>query len=132
MNKDAEAMHRGREVRDIKDGDDNSNNGYVSRAPVAPRRSSPPQSQHSRLAVQAILNNINTAASSTTSQHPDFINTPSSGGEMDKSLKPPSKTVAGRALGIDSHHHPTHAQAAGVGRALSDTPISTAPPSPQM
>lgn len=128
-------MKRGRELRDIQDGDDNSADGYVSRAPVAPRRCSPPQSQqaqHSRLAVQAILNNINAAASSTTSPLPDTVNSLSPGGEMDRSLKPPSKTVAGRALGIDNHHHATHASTAGVGRALSDTPISTAPPSPQM
>lgn len=47
---------------------------------------------------------------------------------------PPSKTVVGRALGNDLHSdaHKTSQAKGGVGNALTDTPISTAPPSPQM
>lgn len=48
---------------------------------------------------------------------------------------PPPKTVIGRALGNDIHsdaHKPSQAPKGGVGAALTDTPISTAPPSPQM
>lgn len=51
------------------------------------------------------------------------------------SLMPPSKTVIGRALGNELHsdgHKPRQAPKGGVGTALTDTPISTAPPSPQM
>lgn len=45
----------------------------------------------------------------------------------------PHKTVVGRALGNDLHPD-AHRRLSkdGVGFALSDTPISTAPPSPQM
>lgn len=50
---------------------------------------------------------------------------------------PASKTVVGRALGSDLHsdahfHKSLQAPKGGVGTALTDTPISTAPPSPQM
>lgn len=47
---------------------------------------------------------------------------------------PPPKTVAGRALGNDLHsdsHKKSQASRDGVGFALTDTPISTAPSSPQ-
>lgn len=49
----------------------------------------------------------------------------------------PPKTVVGRALGNELHpdaHKPLSAQPSrdGVGFALTDTPISTAPSSPQM
>lgn len=47
----------------------------------------------------------------------------------------PPKTVVGRALGNDLHsdaHKALQAPKGGVGTALSDTPISTAPSSPQM
>ncbi|KAK2745611.1 hypothetical protein FQN55_006101 [Onygenales sp. PD_40] len=51
-------------------------------------------------------------------------------------LLPPSKTVVGRALAGDSvhvlGHRLTHASRDGVGIALSDTPVSTAPSSPQI
>lgn len=50
-------------------------------------------------------------------------------------LAHPAKTVVGRALGNDLHsdvHKPLQAPKGGVGTALTDTPISTAPPSPQM
>lgn len=48
---------------------------------------------------------------------------------------PPPKTVVGRALGNELHsdgHKQLQAPKGGVGTALTDTPISTAPPSPQM
>lgn len=47
----------------------------------------------------------------------------------------PAKTVVGRALGNDLHsdvHKISQAPKGGVGTVLTDTPISTAPPSPQM
>lgn len=47
----------------------------------------------------------------------------------------PQKTVVGRALGNDlssDAHRPSQGSKDGVGSALTDTPISTAPPSPQM
>jgi 6-phosphofructo-2-kinase len=53
----------------------------------------------------------------------------------DGGLMPPAKTVVGRALGNDLHsdgHTTSQAPKGGVGTALTDTPISTAPPSPQM
>ena len=133
-----EIRRRGREMCDLPQAGDNNDindDGYVRgrRGQAAPRRSSPPQSQHSQLAVKAILNNVNTASSPTTSSPTDSTHNASFGVQMDRSLMPPPKTVAGRALGTDSHHHGlTHAHAAGVGRALTDTPVSTAPPSPQM
>lgn len=57
-------------------------------------------------------------------------------GGKDANLMPP-KTVVGRALGNELHpdaHKPLSAQPSrdGVGFALTDTPISTAPSSPQM
>jgi 6-phosphofructo-2-kinase len=47
----------------------------------------------------------------------------------------PQKTVVGRALGNElssDAHRPSQGSKDGVGCALTDTPISTAPPSPQM
>lgn len=65
--------------------------------------------------------------SNGTSAHPEKEGT--------GTLMPPSKTVIGRALGNELHsdgHKPRQAPKGGVGTALTDTPISTAPPSPQM
>lgn len=48
---------------------------------------------------------------------------------------PPPKTVVNRALGNDLHsdsHKSSQPPKGGVGTALTDTPVSTAPPSPQM
>ncbi|QVM06167.1 hypothetical protein D8B26_000880 [Coccidioides posadasii str. Silveira] len=56
--------------------------------------------------------------------------------EDSDTLMPPTKTVIGRALGNDCHlgsgSHAGAATHAGVGNALTDTPVSTAPPSPQI
>ncbi|KAJ5937179.1 Bifunctional 6-phosphofructo-2-kinase/fructose-2 6-bisphosphate 2-phosphatase [Penicillium verhagenii] len=55
-------------------------------------------------------------------------------GKEGATLTPP-KTVVGRALGNDLHsdaHKASQAPKGGVGTALTDTPISTAPPSPQI
>ncbi|BAE61073.1 unnamed protein product [Aspergillus oryzae RIB40] len=52
----------------------------------------------------------------------------------DANLMPPAKTLVGRALGNDLHsdaHRGSQASKDGVGFALTDTPISTAPSSPQ-
>ncbi|KKK15503.1 hypothetical protein P175DRAFT_0438375 [Aspergillus ochraceoroseus IBT 24754] len=52
----------------------------------------------------------------------------------DASLMPPPRSVAGRALGNDLHsdvHRGSQASKDGVGFALTDTPVSTAPSSPQ-
>ncbi|OJD25497.1 hypothetical protein ACJ73_03133 [Blastomyces percursus] len=65
---------------------------------------------------------------------------------LDPSLMPLCKTVVGRALAPEHHHHhhhhphrslsaahaPSQASRDGVGMALTDTPLSTAPPSPQI
>lgn len=55
----------------------------------------------------------------------------------DSTLMPPPKSVIGRALGSNMNGVPTDKASLlsfsnGVGKALTDTPISTAPPSPQM
>ncbi|KAE8307636.1 6-phosphofructo-2-kinase-domain-containing protein [Aspergillus transmontanensis] len=52
----------------------------------------------------------------------------------DANLMPPAKTLVGRALGNDLHsdaHRGSQASKDGVGFALTDTPVSTAPSSPQ-
>jgi 6-phosphofructo-2-kinase len=57
------------------------------------------------------------------------------GSGKEGALMPPPKTVVGRALGNDLHsdaHRTSQPPKGGVGTALTDTPISTAPPSPQM
>ncbi|KAJ5710664.1 hypothetical protein N7488_004820 [Penicillium malachiteum] len=57
------------------------------------------------------------------------------GSGKEGALIPPPKTVVGRALGNDLHsdvHKASQAPKGGVGTALTDTPISTAPPSPQI
>ncbi|KAL5338823.1 6-phosphofructo-2-kinase-domain-containing protein [Aspergillus crustosus] len=54
--------------------------------------------------------------------------------DASSTLMPPPKTVAGRALGNDLHseaHKKSQASRDGVGFALTDTPASTAPSSPQ-
>lgn len=55
----------------------------------------------------------------------------------DSTLMPPPKSVIGRALGSNMNGVPTDKASLlsfsnGVGKALTDTPISTAPPSPQI
>ncbi|KAI9374582.1 6-phosphofructo-2-kinase-domain-containing protein [Aspergillus egyptiacus] len=55
-------------------------------------------------------------------------------GGKDANLMPPPKTVAARALGNELHsdaHRKSQASRDGVGIALTDTPMSTAPSSPQ-
>lgn len=57
-----------------------------------------------------------------------------SGSGKEGALMPP-KTVVNRALGNDLHsdsHKSSLPPKGGVGAALTDTPVSTAPPSPQM
>ncbi|KAL4804865.1 6-phosphofructo-2-kinase-domain-containing protein [Aspergillus unguis] len=98
--------------------------------------------QHTGIARSAIM----TCASSpdhqrnrtpTSNSMPDHNQSPSGKpkAEKDASLMPPPKTVAGRALGnelhSDSAHKKSQASRDGVGFALTDTPISTAPSSPQ-
>lgn len=68
-----------------------------------------------------------------TNQNPS-ANGPTPDSGKDGAYMPP-KTVVGRALGNDLHsdaHKALQAPKGGVGTALSDTPISTAPSSPQM
>ncbi|PYI04237.1 bifunctional 6-phosphofructo-2-kinase/fructose-2,6-bisphosphate 2-phosphatase [Aspergillus sclerotiicarbonarius CBS 121057] len=57
-----------------------------------------------------------------------------SGPGKDANLMPPPKTLVGRALGNELHsdaHKGSQAPKDGVGFALTDTPVSTAPSSPQ-
>lgn len=92
--------------------------------------------QHSNIARSAM-----TFANSADSSHENRPNGVSNGTGTGISTpgRDPSqmaqKTVVGRALGSDLHsdaHRPSQASKNGVGCALTDTPISTAPPSPQM
>ncbi|KAL4911989.1 6-phosphofructo-2-kinase-domain-containing protein [Aspergillus aurantiobrunneus] len=90
--------------------------------------------QHTDIARSAIM----TCASSPDHRHSAKMNGATSNGkpkpEKDATLMPPTKTVAGRALGNDLHsdsHRKSQASRDGVGFALTDTPISTAPSSPQ-
>ncbi|KAL3442643.1 hypothetical protein BJX65DRAFT_216310 [Aspergillus insuetus] len=80
--------------------------------------------QHSDIARSAISNR------NTATMNGNMANgKPGSG--KDSTLMPPPKTVAGRALA--NEHSDGHRKASrdGVGFALTDTPISTAPSSPQ-
>lgn len=54
---------------------------------------------------------------------------------VDGSLKPPQKSSLGRAVEENNVHRSPNAESSGnlgVGRALSDTPLPTAPNSPSM
>ncbi|PYH89743.1 6-phosphofructo-2-kinase 1 [Aspergillus ellipticus CBS 707.79] len=58
-----------------------------------------------------------------------------SGAGKDAGLMPPPKTMVGRALGNELHsdaHKGSQAPKDGVGFALTDTPVSTAPSSPHL
>ncbi|PKY02445.1 bifunctional 6-phosphofructo-2-kinase/fructose-2,6-bisphosphate 2-phosphatase [Aspergillus campestris IBT 28561] len=72
--------------------------------------------------------------SSATSNGVPPTGKPRPDGAHDSSLMPPSKTVAGRALGNELHSESLKPPSAneGVGIALTDTPVSTAPSSPQI
>jgi 6-phosphofructo-2-kinase len=95
------------------------------------------QSQLSDVAKTAIMSHFHTP-SSDESRSPDQLPEPS----RDSNLMPPPKSVVGRAIGVDSKHHDSlKAQVGGHGLgqrttkdgiALTDTPVSTAPNSPQM
>lgn len=98
--------------------------------------------QHSDIARSAIMTSASTPDPAAVADQRD-MNPPngiSSHGTSlhsgkEGALIPPTKTVVGRALGNDLHsdaHKPLQAPKGGVGTALTDTPISTAPPSPQM
>ncbi|KAJ5317247.1 hypothetical protein N7508_001755 [Penicillium antarcticum] len=54
-----------------------------------------------------------------------------SGSGKEGALLPP-KTVVNRALGNDLHSESSQPPKGGVGNTLADTPVSTAPPSPQI
>jgi len=91
-------------------------------------------SQHSDIARSAIMS----CASPPEPPREHHLAPPNGipNGGKDANLMPP-KTVVGRALGNELHpdaHKPLSAQPSrdGVGFALTDTPISTAPSSPQM
>ncbi|KAJ5216423.1 uncharacterized protein N7498_002830 [Penicillium cinerascens] len=80
---------------------------------------------HAALGDQKNMNRANGFRSNETSPGP----------ARDGTLMPPPKTVVSRALGNDLHsdaHKTSQAPKGGVGTALTDTPISTAPPSPQI
>lgn len=102
------------------------------------------QSQHSTMAKNAIISNASCDNNQHHHHHGSNNNshTLTQRPEKKKNLMPPSsKTVVGRALGSELHVNENiqrslkqsydHA-AAGLGCALTDTPISTAPSSPQM
>ncbi|KAI1941331.1 6-phosphofructo-2-kinase [Ophidiomyces ophidiicola] len=106
-------------------------------------------SRHSLLARQAILSNffnattrmhdqlaaIESPSDSTFGPSSDTSSAPPCDQEEDPDrLMPPPKTVVGRALGTNAATggFSSAAAPAGAGNALADTPISTAPPSPQI
>lgn len=84
--------------------------------------------QHSDIAKSAMAQSSSGESSPREQQQPNGVSANGTPGK-DATLMP-QKTVVGRALG-DSHK-PLQATKDGVGFTLSDTPISTAPPSPQM
>ncbi|KAJ5345502.1 Bifunctional 6-phosphofructo-2-kinase/fructose-2 6-bisphosphate 2-phosphatase [Penicillium brevicompactum] len=86
--------------------------------------------QHSNIARSAIL------TSASQPEHQEQRNNINEGANSGKegALMPP-KTVVNRALGNDLHsdsHKSSQPPKGGVGTALTDTPVSTAPPSPQI
>lgn len=95
--------------------------------------------QHSNIARSAIMSNATNPSpshdtASATSNGIPPTGQPRPDGAHDSSPMAPSKTVAGRALGNELHSENLKPPAAneGVGIALTDTPVSTAPSSPQM
>src|SRR5204863_3688596 len=102
-----------------------------------PRRQSS-HAQHSDIAKSVIRSNFSSL--SVSKRIDDHNNTHGLTGACHNSTSMPlSKTVVGRAgRHLDSHRSPLtsypHPRASrdGVGVPLSDSPVSTAPPSPQM
>lgn len=112
--------------------------------PTSPSQSQSSQSQTSQ------PSSSSSSPTSTTSNGVPYLNPniakriPTSNGNSNgipRSTYNPPKTVIGRALGNELHteaHKPVQLTSQrrlskdGVGMALSDTPISTAPSSPQM
>lgn len=103
----------------------------------------PGMAQHSDIARSAIMSSATSDPAALGDQRnmnhrPNAISSKGAGlgsGKEGATLIPPPKTVVGRALGNDLHsdaHKASQAPKGGVGTALADTPISTAPPSPQM
>ena len=92
------------------------------------------QSQHSEIAKTAIMSNI-AAALEEPSLPPQNTLPLLAEPQRDSALMPPPKTVANRAIGKDvpTRNLPVPAGTRdGVGGALTDTPVSTAPNSPQV
>ncbi|KAL1858393.1 6-phosphofructo-2-kinase [Paecilomyces lecythidis] len=89
--------------------------------------------QHSSIARSAIVSNA--ASPDSHDQHPTSNGTSNGIPGKDANSLPP-KSVVGRALGSelhpDAHRAPSSVSKDGVGKALTDTPIPTAPPSPQI
>ncbi|KAJ5641632.1 hypothetical protein N7490_005632 [Penicillium lividum] len=96
--------------------------------------------QHSDIARSAIMSSATSDPSSLGDQRNmnhrlNGISNGSSPGSGKEGAVMLPKTVVGRALGNDLHsdvHKASQAPKGGVGTALTDTPISTAPPSPQI
>lgn len=102
--------------------------------------------QHSNIARSAIMSNAATPESSTPG--PGFNGNSPNGhgtgngngnghgsqnaGNKDASLVPPSRNPAGRPNNVMPSDTNRRNSKDGVGIALSDTPMSTAPSSPQM
>ncbi|KAE8146144.1 6-phosphofructo-2-kinase 1 [Aspergillus avenaceus] len=95
-------------------------------------------SQHTNIARSAIMSSAATPESSQKhkAEGPDGVSSGNSKPNVgkDANLMPPAKTLVGRALGNDLHsdaHRGSQTSKDGVGFALTDTPVSTAPSSPQ-
>lgn len=95
--------------------------------------------QHSNIAKSAAMTTSSPSSAESSPRDPQPNGVSANGNSNHNSGKDatlmPHKTVVGRALGNDLHseaHRSSQLSKDGVGFALSDTPISTAPPSPQM
>ncbi|PWY65301.1 bifunctional 6-phosphofructo-2-kinase/fructose-2,6-bisphosphate 2-phosphatase [Aspergillus heteromorphus CBS 117.55] len=92
------------------------------------------QSQHTDIARSAIMTCASLPEHQRGASAKPHGSHSSSGAGRDANLMPPPKTLVGRALGNELHsdvHKGSQAPKDGVGFALTDTPVSTAPSSPQ-
>jgi 6-phosphofructo-2-kinase len=92
--------------------------------------------QHSNIARSAIMMSATSpdgAADQRNNIRPNgAVSTGNGSGSGKEGALLPPKTVVNRALGNDLHSESSQPHKGGVGHTLADTPVSTAPPSPQM
>ena len=91
--------------------------------------------QHSNIARSAIRMSATSpdgAGDQGNNIRPNAVSTGNGSGSGKEGALLPPKTVVNRALGNDLHSESSQPPKGGVGNTLADTPVSTAPPSPQM